>query len=309
MQETRAFLERLGLPGSEAGPLPDSPKRFPDGCQYRVEIPSTEGPRALQAVIEAGKRYEVPIHRVSQGSGIMLMTDAEIREMLKLGRDHGMEVSLFVGPRAQWDIGGQVKSLAGNVIACNQRGTEQLVYAIEDIKRGCGLGLRGVLIADPGLLWVTHQMKQAGELPANLVIKTSVQLPTANPASARVWQTLGAGTLNIAVDLSPAQVWGIRQATDLPLDIYVEAPDGFGGFVRHYEVPELVRIASPMYVKLGLRNSPDIYPYGTHLENTAVALSVERVRRARIALDLIERYYPEATMSRVGAEDLAIPEA
>jgi hypothetical protein len=140
------------------------------------------------------------------------------------------------------------------------------------------------------------------------VIKTSVQLPTANPASARVWQNLGAGTLNIAVDLSLSQIAGIRQATELPLDVYVESPDGFGGFVRHFEVPELVRVAAPVYVKLGLRNSPDIYPWGTHLENTSVALSVERVRRARIALDMIERYYPEAIMGEVGAPDLAIPE-
>jgi len=308
MQQTRAFLDRLGLPGSDTQALPDSTKRFPDGCQYRVEIPSTESPKALLALIEAGKKYQVRIHRVSQGSGIMLMTDAEIREMLVIGRDHGMEVSLFVGPRAQWDVGGQVKSPAGSVIACGARGTEQLVYGIEDIKRGCDLGVRGVLIADPGLLWVTHEMKLAGELPSNLVIKTSVQLPTANPASARVWQNLGAGTLNIAVDLSLAQIAGIRQATDLPLDVYVESPDGFGGFVRHFEVPELVRVAAPVYVKLGLRNSPDIYPWGTHLENTSVALSIERVRRARIALDMIQRYYPEATMGEVGAADLAIPE-
>lgn len=308
MKQTRAFLERLGLPGAEPHDLPDSSKRFPDGCQYRVEIPSTEGPRALKAVIEAGKQYRVPIHRVSQGSGIMLMTDGEIREMLQLGRDHGMEVSLFVGPRAQWDIGAQVRTSAGAVIACNQRGTEQLVYAIEDIRRGCDLGVRGVLIADPGLMWVVHQMKQAGELPSNLCIKTSVQLPTANPATARVWQDLGAGTLNLAVDLTLAQIAGIRRAVDLPLDLYVEVPDGFGGFVRHFEVPELVRVASPVYVKLGLRNGPDIYPCGTHIESTAIALSIERVRRARIALDMIGRYYPQATVSQVGAEDLAIPE-
>ncbi|MGV3721844.1 MAG: U32 family peptidase [Actinomycetota bacterium] len=308
MEQTRAFLDRLGLPGADAQPLADSRKRFPDGCQYRVEIPSTESPRALLALIEAGEKYGVRIHRVSQGSGIMLMTDAEIREMLRIGRDHGMEVSLFVGPRAQWDVGGQVKSPAGSVVACGARGTEQLAYGIEDIKRGCDLGLRGVLIADPGLLWVTHEMKLAGELPANLVIKTSVQLPTANPASARVWQNLGAGTLNIAVDLSLSQIAGIRQATELPLDVYVESPDGFGGFVRHFEVPELVRVAAPVYVKLGLRNSPDIYPWGTHLESTSVALSVERVRRARIALDMVERYYPEAVMGEVGAADLAIPE-
>src|SRR5690348_315093 len=106
MERTRAFLQKLGLPSTDQGAVPDSLKRFPDGCQYRIEIPSTEGPRALRAVVEAGERYGVPIHRVSQGSGIMLMTDDEIREMLRIGRDHGMEVSLFVGPRAQWDLGG-----------------------------------------------------------------------------------------------------------------------------------------------------------------------------------------------------------
>ena len=40
-----------------------------------------------------------------------------------------------------------------------------------------------------------------------------------------------------------------------------------------------------MHVKFGLRNAPDLYPSGTHLEATAVALSRERVRRARIGLD------------------------
>ena len=67
-------------------------------------------------------------------------------------------------------------------------------------------------------------------------------------------------------------------------------------------------MAAPVYVKLGLRNSPDIYPCGTHLENTAIALSVERVRRARIALDTLARYAPNLVMSEVGAADLAIPE-
>src|SRR5919202_3029855 len=141
MKDTRAFLERLGLPGADPQPLPDSPKRFPDGCQYRVEIPSTEGPRALAAVIEAGRQYGVPIHRVTQGSGIMLLTDDEIQEMLRIGQGEGMEVSLFVGPRASWDTGGQVMSPAGRVLACCQRGMDQLRYALEDVRRGCDLGL------------------------------------------------------------------------------------------------------------------------------------------------------------------------
>src|SRR5262249_33631769 len=72
--DTRASLPRLGLPAADAAAPPPSEKRFPDGAEYRIEIPSTEGPRALRAVVEAARRYGVTVHRVSQGSGIMLLT-------------------------------------------------------------------------------------------------------------------------------------------------------------------------------------------------------------------------------------------
>ncbi len=108
MNETREFLRARGLPTGDAYDLPTSDKRFPDGAHYRVEIPSVEGPRALAAVLEEAERQKVLIQRVSQGSGIMLLTDAEIREMAQLGREAGIEVSLFVGPRAAWDTGAQI---------------------------------------------------------------------------------------------------------------------------------------------------------------------------------------------------------
>jgi hypothetical protein len=225
-----------------------------------------------------------------------------------IGKDHGIEVSLFVGPRTPFDIGACTLTNSGKVLGWSHRGMEQVVYAIEDIKRACGLGTRGVLVADLGLLWIVNEMKQKGELPQNLVIKISVQLAAANPASAKLLEQLGAGTLNIPTDLTLPQIAAMRHAISIPIDVYVESPDGLGGFIRYYEVPELVRIAAPIYVKLGLRNAPDIYPSGTHLESTAIALSKERVRRARIALDMIQRYYPEARMSEVGAKDLAVPE-
>ena len=84
-------------------------------------------------------------------------------------------------------------------------------------------------------------------------------------------------------------------------------PDDFGGFVRHYQVPELIRIASPLYVKLGVRNAPNIYPSGIHIEPAAIQLSRERVRRAQLVSDLIQRHCPDAVMSKVGADDLGIP--
>ena len=81
MDETRAFLESVGLPPGDLHELPDSPKRFPDGAQYRVEIPSVEGPRCLEAVLEEAERLDVLVHRVSQGSGVFLQTDDELAEI------------------------------------------------------------------------------------------------------------------------------------------------------------------------------------------------------------------------------------
>jgi hypothetical protein len=110
-------------------------------------------------------------------------------------------------------------------------------------------------------------------------------------------------------NLSIPQIAGIRAAIDAPIDFYVEAPDNIGGFIRHYEVPELIRVAAPVYLKFGLRNAPDVYPAGTHIENTVLALSRERVRRAEIAMGIIARYCPEAEMSPLRAKDLGIPVA
>lgn len=307
MEKTRDFLRRIGLPDGDAHSLPASPKRFPDGAEYRVEIPSVEGPNAFRAVLEEAEKYRIRIHRISQGSGIMLLTDEEIREMARLGREARMEVSLFVGPRAAWDPSAQVLTPAGRALAARARGMDQLVYAVEDVRRACALGIRGVLIADEGLLYVLHEMKKAGELPAGLVIKVSVQMGAANPASIRLQEQLGAGTYNIPTDLSLAQIAAIRQAISIPLDVYVEVPDDFGGFVRHYEIPELVRVAAPIYLKFGLRNAPNIYPSGTHLETTAVALTRERVRRAALGLRLLAQYMPGAVQSELGASGLAVP--
>jgi hypothetical protein len=307
MQATRDLLRKLGLPAGDAYDLPTSAKRFPDGAQYRVEIPSVEGPNALRAVLDEAEKQDVLIHRVSQGSGIMLLTDAEIREMAKLGADAGIEVSLFVGPRAAWDTGAQITASAGKNLGARLRGMDQVIYAVEDIRRACALGIRSVLIADEGLMWLALEMKKAGEIPADFVVKVSVQMGAANPISVRWMEQLGAGTYNVPTDLTLPQLAAIRQAIAIPLDIYVEVPDDFGGFIRHYEVPEMIRVAAPMYVKLGLRNAPNIYPSGLHVEATAVALARERVHRAAIALDMIRRYYPDAVTSQRGVSDLGIP--
>lgn len=307
MERVRDFLQSQRYPRGDLNDLPTTPKRFPDGAAYRIEIPSTEGPKALAAVLEAADEYGVAVHRVSQGSGIWMLGDEEIREMCRLGAAAGIEVSLFVGPRAAWGASAQVRASAGKNLGARLRGMEDVVYATEDVMRACELGLRSVLVADEGQLWLLNEMKKAGALPADLVVKISVQMGAANPISVKLLEDMGAGTYNLPTDLTLPQIAAIRSAVDLPLDVYIEAPDDFGGFMRHYETPEFIRIAAPIYVKLGLRNAPNIYPSGLHLEDTAIKLSRERVRRAALVMNIINRHAPEAVIGELGAADLGIP--
>jgi len=297
MERTRQFLERMGLPPGDLHALPSSSQRFPDGGQWRVEIPSVEGPNALRAVFESADALGVPVHRVSQGSGVMLLTDNELDEMRDIAATRGIEVCLFVGPRAGWDTGAMAYSAAGRVVAPKIRGQDQLVQAIEDVRRACEHGIESVLVADEGLLEVLGAMKREGELPAGLILKGSVMLGASNPVSIRNLERLGLTTFNVPTDLSLPQLAAIRAATTMPLDIYIEAPDDIGGFIRHYEIAEIVRVTSPVYLKFGLRNAPNIYPSGTHLEATAIALTRERLRRAKLGLDLLKRLDPDAIMS------------
>jgi hypothetical protein len=305
MVATREALGRLGLPGHDPAELPTSAARFPDQGQWRVEIPSVEGPLAFRAVTEEAARLQVPVHRISQGSGIMMQTGQELDEMIEIGRTHGIEVALFVGPRASWDVGVQATSSSGRVVGGSLRGTDQLVYAIEDVRRACERGLRWVLVADVGLLWVLAKLRGSGDLPEDLRLKVSISLPVANPATARHLEDLGADSLNLPVDLSLGQIAGIRAAVSVPLDLYVEAADDFGATVRHYETAELVRVASPVHLKFTVRNAPGLYPSGAHLEPLVVSTARARVRRAALGLELLNRYYPDAVPSKVNLGDLA----
>lgn len=307
MERTRRFLEGLGLPGRDLDELPSSPKRFPDGAQYRVEIPSVEGPRVMEAVLEEAERLGVVVHRVSQGSGVLLLTEAEVRAMARLGAQAKVEVSLFARPTASWGIGGLVGAPAGGVVAAKLRGQEGLVQGLEEVQRAAELGIRSVLLTDEGALWTAAELRRAGLLPRGMQFKVSVLMGAANAAAVRLVVGLGADSYNVPTDLTLGQLAAIRAAVEVPLDVYVEGPDEVGGFVRYYEVGELVRVCAPVYLKFGVRNAPGLYPAGRHLEMVAVALGRERVRRAAIGLELLGRYYPEAVGSARGAAGLALP--
>jgi hypothetical protein len=285
-----------------------SDQRFPDDAHFRIEIPSVENPSALRAVVEEARVHKTPIHRTSQGSGAMLLTRAELAEMAVIGADEGLEVSLFVGPREEYGIGGSVRSPEGMVLAGRLRGLDQLRYALEDILRAVDAGIRGFLIADSGLLQLVNDMVRAGELPSSIVWKISAVLAPSNPVSFRQLIEMGGTTVNVPSDMSLVELAEIRAASGAPIDLYLEAPDSLGGMVRGNELAEIATVAAPLYAKFGLRNARMVYPAGGHNMNDLVANVREKVRRAALSLEFLEASGLDLTVSKPGAVGIGVPE-
>ena len=294
------------------GALANEPRtsdvRFPDGAHFRIEIPSVENPSALRAVVDEGRALGVPIHRCSQGSGAMLLTRKELDEMARIGADEGLEISLFVGPREEFGIGGSVRSPDGLLLSGRLRGLDQLRYAIEDIMRAVDAGIRGFLIADTGLLQILAAMVTDGELPPNIVWKVSAVLAPSNPMSFKQLVDMGGSTVNVPSDMDLAELAEIRTLSGAPIDLYLEAPDALGGMVRGNELAEIALVAAPLYAKYGLRNARAVYPAGEQVMDDVVANVREKVRRAALSLEFLDASGVDLVLSKTGAEGIGVPE-
>ncbi|GAA1545434.1 hypothetical protein GCM10009678_30070 [Actinomadura kijaniata] len=293
-------LTDLGFPARDTT-VPPSPAAFPDGGTWRTELPSCEGPAVLEAVLAESERLDVPLHRISQGSGVWMLTDAEISEMVAACDQRGVELCLFLGPRGTWEPGAGGRSYTAS--GPRARGRDQLAQCVEEAERAVALGVRCLLVADEGVLWTLHRMRVAGKLPADVTFKVSALVGPVNPASFAVWEMLGGDSLNVPSDLTVAQLAEIRAVSAAPIDFYVETPDDLGGFVRMYDAAELVRCGAPIYLKFGLRNAAPIYPAGQHLRSLAVDGGRERVRRGRLVLDTLARLGAGGGMSPPGSRD------
>lgn len=87
----------------------------------------------------------------------------------------------------------------------------------------------------------------------------------------------------------------MRQAVDCPIDIHTENPKSTGGFIRHYEVPEMIRIASPIYLKTGGSVA------ATHSWDSTEADARKRAKQCSLVKRMIDEYYPEAIQSPRGS--------
>ncbi len=308
MKSIESIIEKYGVPGRDLYGLPTSVKRFPDGCHYRIEVSGIERPSTLRALIDEMDKRDIPVHRViSMVMGSTLLSDDELKEFAELARDAKVEVIVTPGPRTIWDLGGQVRTIEGVLSGLRIRGSDNLRYTIADIMRAIDFGFRGFLIMDEGLLWLLSKMREDGEIPKDVVFKVSIFAGHGNPAGAKVLEMLGANTFNPVGDLTLPMLAAIRSAISIPIDVHVYLFDSFGGFVRFWETPEIARVAAPCYYKIEPGPSVSaLYKPWVNPEHLAF-LAKEKVKYAEIIISLIEKHYPEAKLSKVGPQDLAIP--
>src|SRR5579863_10640373 len=176
MQWMDGLLTDLGLGLPESAGQRASTGTFPDGAAFRIEIPSVEGPRVLDAVLAAAEAEGITVNRVSQGSGAVLLRASELRDMAQAGHDAGVEVCLFVGPRERYGPGAHPRSPDGAAHGDQVRGVRQLRYALEDVQRAVEQGIRSFLVADLGLLRAVSAARARGDLPAAIVWKVSAAM-------------------------------------------------------------------------------------------------------------------------------------
>ncbi len=300
-EETREYVKKLGLPSGDLFDMPTSTARFPDGGAYRIEVPTVNSAEAVAALLDTATKHGITINRVTETYGMFRHTREELKEFCRLCNEYGAELVLSVGPRATYDTGASVLSPQGVRISYRLRGMEQVLRAIEDIKRGYELGCRGFLVYDEGMLWLANEMRKDGALPGDIVFKASAHLGHCNPCSFRLLESLGADSINPVRDLQLPMIAALRAAVRVPLDVHTDNPPGSGGFIRVYEAPEIVRVAAPVHLKTG--NSV----VSGHGQITSAGDGKKMADQAAIVVEMVSKYYPEAKQSPKGSPDLRIP--
>lgn len=295
MIKTREFLKRIGMPSGDAYNLPTSERRFADGAQYRFEVPGIQGPAAMRSLLSELQTLGIVIHRITQTKGIMLLTDQEIKEMVSLAEEARIDLVLSIGPRATYDTSASVHTEEGQRMGYRLRGQEQIVRAIEDVKRATSLGCYSFLVYDEGCLWILNEMRKHGEIPQQCKFKVSAHCGHGNPCSAKLLESIGADSLNPIRDIQLQMLSSIRQAISIPVDVHTENPNSSGGFIRHYEVPEMIRVSAPIYLKTGGSVAK------THSWDTSDADAKKRAKQVLLVKRVIENYYPAAICSERGS--------
>lgn len=308
IDEIRAFMEKQGIPGRDGYELAPSGKAFADGANFRIEIAGVERASTMEAMIKEAEKREVVVHRaIAAVGGSTYCDEGELKAMAQMANEANIEIIMTVGHRKGWDVGAkEMATSEGCMQGFRLRGSDNISFHIADIMRSIDAGFRGFLVYDEGVLFILNKMREEGLIPAETIFKLSVFGGYCSAAGAKVVESMGANSLNPISDVSRPILSSIRQAIDIPLDVYVIVPNSFGGNFRAWEAPEIAKVASPCYFKFEPGTSEEEIYMPWISENWHADFIKEKVKLAAIVMEIMDKHAPEMKTSPKGAEDLVL---
>ncbi|MEZ0357238.1 hypothetical protein [Mycobacterium sp. SA01] len=293
-----AILAAQGLLPADDYALTPSPKRFDDGGSYRLEVSGVERLTTLEALLDESEKQNVFINRiVAFGGGSTLLSTGELHDVATLSAENGIELIAVPGPRTGWDLGRQALTTEGQAGGRRVRGLDNVRYLLDDYLRMFAAGIRGVLVWDEGVLDILNKARDAGHIPADAKFKISVYAGHANPASIRILQDLGADSVNPVGDLTRPMLAAIRGNVDIPLDVWAETFESFGGMNRLWETGAIAQVAAPVYFKIEPGESEAVMYNGWIEPEYHERLVRHKVRHAAIINELVASTAPDVTVS------------
>jgi hypothetical protein len=172
--------------------------------------------------------------------------------------------------------------------------------------RSIDAGFRGFLVYDEGVLFILNKMRAEGVIPAETFFKFSVFGGYCSAAGAKVIESMGANSLNPISDVSRPILSSIRQAVNIPLDVYTIVVNSFGGNFRAYEAPEIAKVASPCYFKFEPGTSEGEIYMPWIADEWHASFIEQKVKIASIVMEIMDKHAPDMKTSPKGAKDLVM---
>ena len=290
IEDIRRMIERQGIAARDRYDLPASEKRFPDGAHYRNEISGIGSVEALRELIDEKEKRGVPIHRIIMGGGNNWTQD-QLAELVEVAHEQRFEIVMDPGPKSITDIGRHAETDFGKWGGWRLRGADNVTYLVQSILRCYDAGLRAFLLYDEGALYLLARMREAGDIPDDVIFKVSYTAGYRSPAGAKLLEEIGADSFNPVTDLELPMFAAVRQTVDIPMDIVIFGWESLGNFSRVNQCPEIIRVAAPCYLKQELHGQPR-----------------QKVRYCEIIREMVDFTYPDLIVSEQGPDDLHIPQ-
>lgn len=297
------WLAKKAYPYTDSLTPVASGTEFEAGGQYGVEIPVVNSFAELERVIKLIQDSGLYVTRFNETQGSFLLSDSELSEMFELCQENQYGILISMGPRPEYDPKGSFyRSDFGLEMGRQINNNDALRACMAETLRLAELGCRGITVYDIGVMRLIAEMRQDGLLPPDFVIKTSTHCMATNPFLAKIFAENGADSITLAHDLGLPVIQEIRRlnsglALDFPTDVYKSK----GGFIRFYELAEILQVAAPVMLKMGA--SVQGHPY----DRVSDTVSRERVDRVARGLEMLDQHLPGKTVISPTSRYCALP--